>query len=289
MTKCINNVETSICLLVDNGSLNPDATLNLRKIAKALSAKINVAVRPVSLLHSSNIDKNKLENQPAEIFEPLVKKLSLNGVTEFLVIPFFLGPSAAITDYLPKRALHVSQITNQFTIRIGPSIVDPGKSIDLRIAKILEEKVTKIINDHHLIKPKVILVDHGTPSKPVNEVRRIITVQLKSLLIDKITELTQTSMERRAGSQYDFNEPLLKDVLSGIKHSSGDIIVAFLFLSPGNHAGENGDIAQICNEAKNLNSNINLYRTESIGNHEKIISILAERYYQTKKMKPLNL
>jgi sirohydrochlorin ferrochelatase len=54
------------------------------------------------------------------------------------------------------------------------------------------------------------------------------------------------SMERRAGAEYDFCEPLLAGVLRSPRARAARlVIVALLFISPGKHAGPGGDIAEI--------------------------------------------
>ena len=52
-------------------------------------------------------------------------------------------------------------------------------------------------------------------------------------------------MERRDGKQYEFNEPLLENIL-GSGNFIKNVILAMLFISPGRHAGKDGDIDQIC-------------------------------------------
>ena len=47
-------------ILMDNGSLRPDATLGLRQIAQWATELSGLEVKPVSLLHSSKIDSEKL-------------------------------------------------------------------------------------------------------------------------------------------------------------------------------------------------------------------------------------
>jgi len=85
-------------------------------------------------------------------------------------------------------------------------------------------------------------------------------------------------MERRAGPEYDFNEPLLESLLSRDEWSSGTVIVAQLFLVPGRHAGPSGDIAQICASAEEVSSNLHILRTEVLATHPVLVNILADRW-----------
>lgn len=69
-----------LCNLFDNGSLRPEATLNLRVIALRGQAVIGVDVRPVSLLYSSAIAPGVLGGIPAQILEPALRRLLKAGV-----------------------------------------------------------------------------------------------------------------------------------------------------------------------------------------------------------------
>ena len=89
-------------LLVDNGSYEPAATLALRGLALEVSKLIGQEVRPVSTMHSTKIDPALLGGQPAVIFEQAVQQAQLEGIDELVVLPLFIGPSRAITEYLPK-------------------------------------------------------------------------------------------------------------------------------------------------------------------------------------------
>ncbi|MDB6166703.1 MAG: CbiX, partial [Lacunisphaera sp.] len=90
-------------LLVDNGSLEPAATLALRELATRLSSRLGQAVEPVSLLHSSGIDLENLGGQPAEILVPALEQRLARGQNDFVLLPLFFGPSRALTEYLPEN------------------------------------------------------------------------------------------------------------------------------------------------------------------------------------------
>ena len=68
-----------LTLLVDNGSLEPAATLALRKLAANLCARLGQKVEPVSLLHSSAIDPVLLGKVPAKILFPALEQRSCLG------------------------------------------------------------------------------------------------------------------------------------------------------------------------------------------------------------------
>jgi sirohydrochlorin ferrochelatase len=131
----VHNVERPHCFLFDNGSLRPSSTLSLRRTAKALQAQINVPVHAVSLLHSTGVPASELEGEPAELLEPaLVKWLTENPAGQAVVLPFFFGPSAALTEYVPERLDAVRAKFPQSKIRLAHCLVDPAVEADTRIA-----------------------------------------------------------------------------------------------------------------------------------------------------------
>ena len=98
--------------------------LNLRNVAKKLSLKSSKVINPVSLLHSNKISDSKLNNIPADVFEPYVSEKVKNGTNEFLILPLFFGRSAAIYEYLPQRMEDIQQECGQFDLKIAPPLVD---------------------------------------------------------------------------------------------------------------------------------------------------------------------
>jgi len=91
--------------LVDNGSLRPAAWMNLCQVARALSERLGCEVEPASVLHSTRIDPALVPDcwpRPTT-WERATKAALAAGEREFLVLPFFFGPTGAIIDYLPHR------------------------------------------------------------------------------------------------------------------------------------------------------------------------------------------
>ncbi len=274
----INN--EPVCLLMDNGSLKPEATLNLRHIAEQLTALSGHKIRPISLLHSSSIKIDRLNCQKAELFEPTVRSLAQDGVFNFIVIPLFFGPSRALTRYLPDRITHLKKTYPQLKIRIAKHLVDVDEGTDFSMSHILTEGILRVIKNNNLKNPAVILVDHGTPEPAVNKVRIYLTRQLNTSLRGKVREIASASMERRAGDKYSFNDPLLEHLLDEERYCQGDVIIALLFFSPGHHAAANGDIAIICQRAEKKHLELTTYLTGLIGQEKKLIPLLKERLEQ---------
>jgi sirohydrochlorin ferrochelatase len=74
-------------------------------------------------------------------------------------------------------------------------------------------------------------------------------------------------MESPAGAEFAFNRPLLPEALAAPGFSSGDVIVAPLFLSPGRHAGPGGDLARIAREAQARSPSLRCHFTGLVGTH----------------------
>ncbi|WP_163558207.1 CbiX/SirB N-terminal domain-containing protein [Halomonas sp. NO4] len=272
-------------VLVDNGSLRPQATLNLRRLAHALSQATGEAVEAASLLHSFKIPAEKLDGRKAVSLGPLAERYAQQGVTELLILPFFFGPSQALTGYLPKRLGEVQASYPELGVKVALPLVDSQTTVDLRLVRLLADNVRERMAG--LSRPKVVLVDHGSPNPEVTSVRNYLAGQLSVLLADEASCVTFASMERRDGEAYRFNEPLLVDLLASPAMAQGDVILAMLFLSPGRHAGEGGDIAEICQAAMARSPGLNVTATRLVGEHDAIVDILATRLQQALAGEPL--
>jgi sirohydrochlorin ferrochelatase len=261
--------------LVDNGSLRAESVLNLRRIARELSAVSGATVLPASLLHSSKVPAEQLEGEPAVNLERRLRLALEAGERAFTVIPFFFGPTAAITAYLPERLAFRREKHGDFRIRRTPFLAD-GAGAD-RLASILVDRVLEAIGQRGLVRPRVALVDHGSPLPAVTAVRDRMAVKLARALGDEVAEVAGCSMERREGEAYAFNEPLLARLLDRPGWDRGDVVVAMLFLSPGRHAGPGGDVAGICAAAEARHAGLRTHMTGLVGDHPGIIPLLLSR------------
>ncbi len=274
-------------LLVDNGSLRAQATLNLRRLAHALGQATGQEVEAASLLHSYKIPAEELEGRKAVSLGPLAEQLAARGTTELVILPFFFGPSQALTRYLPERLAEVQANYPRLSVKVALPLVESQAVVDLRLAWLLAENVRERMEG--LSQPKVVLVDHGSPIPEVTAVRNYLAGQLSVLLSEEASCVTFASMERRDGEAYRFNEPLLVDLLSSKAMAESDVILAMLFLSPGRHAGEGGDIAEICDQAMAQSPGLRVTTTRLAGEHDAILEILATRLAQGLAGAPLLL
>lgn len=265
-----------VVFLLDNGSLEPAATLRLRELAAALGRATGHAVEPVSLLHSSAVPAEALGGVAAEIFEPAVRRRAEAGRTAIVVVPLFFGPSRALTEYLPERVATVRRALPGVAVRLAAPLFAEE---DERLACILADHVRATAA--RMSRPAagpvpVALVDHGSPLRAVTEVRNALARQLGSLLGDGF-DVRPCSMERREGAEFDFCEPLLSRLLTQADWARGDVVIAMQFLQPGRHAGAGGDVARICRDAEAARAGLRTRLTPLIGEHPRLIEILADR------------
>lgn len=261
-------------LLVDNGSLAPAATLQLRALSRALGKKLNIDVAPVSLLHSTGVSTPALGDVAAEILEPALELRLMQGRTDFIIVPLFFGPSGALTDYMPKRVAHLREKFPDLNVKLAPVLFQKN---DDRLARIIADQIRALLRDD---TRRIALVDHGSPVKAVAEVRDQLAAQLQMLLGEKF-KVAAASMERRKGAEFDFCDPLLADLLRKPEWSEGDVIVAMQFLLPGRHAGASGDVAEICHDAEAASGGkLRAHLTGLVGEHPLLVDILADRWRQ---------
>jgi sirohydrochlorin ferrochelatase len=261
-----------LTLLVDNGSLEPAATLALRKLAARLCARLGQKVEPVSLLHSSAIDPKLLAGTPAKLLVPAMERRLAANRPEFTIIPLFFGPSRALTEYIPEQVARLREKFPQLKVALAPQLFATG---DDRLAKILADHVTAQLGPE---PARVALVDHGSPVAAVAAVRDELARQLAEKLGARAVDVAPCSMERRPEPEYDFCKPLLADLLASPPWNTGRVIVALQFLSAGRHAGPDGDVAKICRAAEAAHATLKTQPTALVGAHPLLVEILADRW-----------
>ena len=266
-----------IVFLVDNGSLRPQATLILRNLADALAERTVLPVEAVSLLHSHKIAADKINGASATIVKRRLRECLAAGQREFIFLPLFLGPSLAVTDYLPQVIDELSGEYPELKVRIASVLA--GDNLDLpdpRLAQILADQIRALQPSPNT---KVALVDHGTPIIEVNRVRNAVGRQLASELDASL--VLPCSMERREGEAYAFNDPLLEKLGEVDHFAGGCLILAMFFLLPGRHAGEGGDVAEICDGLISEGVFEQIQNTPLLGEHPMLLEILEDRLRDT--------
>jgi sirohydrochlorin ferrochelatase len=262
-------------LLADNGSKRADSVINLRRLSEQLSKHSNHPVFPVSLQHADKIPSDALGGKPAEILLTFLHKKLSQGETRFILIPLFFGLSRALTSFVPQQLEKLTAEFGPFTLTMA-DVLHPMPQGEPRIAEILYHQLQ---TSSQADSPRlVILVDHGSPLPKVTEVRHRVAADLRKLLASNVI-LQEATMERRPGSEYDFNGELLNEQLAKIACSGADtsIDIAMLFLSPGRHAGPGGDIETICQQLRVSHPGLKIRISPLLGQHPQIVDILRDR------------
>lgn len=265
-------------LLIDNGSKRAAATLQLRKLAADLSDQVNQTVYPVSLQHANAIDVAELGGEPALMFADFIGQKLEQNEREFIVLPLFFGNSRALTSFIPQKVEELEAQYGQFKLLMAETLY-PLPQGDPRLAEILYDHTMQTIRGLDSEIHHAVLVEHGSPLPEVNKVRRDVAVMLRQMLESQGPYvLEQAVMERRKGDQFDFNGDLLEDwliakALDGVRH----IAVVMLFILPGRHAGEDGDIEIICQNVMERYAGLKIYITPLVSEHSRLLDILQSR------------
>jgi sirohydrochlorin ferrochelatase len=266
-------VSSPSIFLVDNGSLRPQATFALRALAAELSKCAQMPVEPVSLLHSHKIAASELGGAPATIVKRRMRELIAQGQRDFVILPLFLGPSLAITDYLPEVIEDLGQTAQGLQVEIAAPLA--GQDVeqpDPRLAAALVQAIGPLLGPDR--STRVALVDHGTPIQPVSRLRDVVAGQLAARLDRPVQPC---SMERRDGPEYAFNDPLLENLGAVEGFAGGRLVLAMFFLLPGRHAGEGGDVAEICDGLLRDQVFGRIEMTSLLGQHSLLLEILEDR------------
>jgi hypothetical protein len=271
----------TLLVLFDNGSLRPAPALQLRQIADKVGFMLGRAVTAASVLHSDKIPAGELGGQPFPLVEQVARAfMARQPGGEILLVPAFFGPSRAITHHLPGR---LDALSPRPRWRMAPCLVDCANAADEGapfVAAALAGEARRVIAAHNLSAnaAKILLVDHGSPERAVTDVRERLGAQLRALLGAGVAHVGVASMERRGGERYVFNEPLLAGALRAPPFDDGDVVVLLQFLSPGRHAGANGDIAAICEAARAVRPGLRAWRADPIGGSPEIAELLRKRF-----------
>ena len=270
-------------MLLDNGSLRAESTLNLRRIAQGLSEEIGRLVEPVSLLHSGKVPAEELGGARAKTWKRFLELTLAEGASSYVVIPLFFGPSSAFRDYLPQVFEEArSKAGRTASLKVGAPLVDAANPNDDGLARILVDLLSRKLDTLGPLSDriKVLLVDHGSPLRKVALCRDLVGRQMAKLLEGRVSGVTVCSMERREGDEYAFCDPLLGAALEGLlEEGDQDLLLSLMFFSPGRHAGPGGDIEQIVRESRWVRSGRSVRFCPLVGESSSLIELLAKRYW----------
>ena len=200
--------------LVDNGSLGPEAVLNLRTIAHSLAKITDCEVRPMGLMHSHKVEPSALDGIPGESMEAFLQSDEAGSMDQLRVLPFFSRAEFGGHRLVAAKPREVAIEKKGRSFAVLDFLFAPE---DDRLARILADLCLKRFPSAETPPPHLILVDHGTPLPEVNRVREEVGQQLEALMGKRIGGFSTCCMERRPGKEYDFNDPLLENLLRSLR------------------------------------------------------------------------
>lgn len=253
--------------LIDNGSLEPAATRNMRAVAAALAQRTGSPVQAVSWKHSDRIPAAELGGTPAATLAPFIRTFVARGERDFLFVPFFISAQGAIGSALRNDVDDLQRDHGPFSL-----VFSDGLAARNALAPIVAERIRETIARRALRTPAVIVVDHGGPSPASAAVRNQVASQMQALLGAEIGRVEAASLE---GERHRHNHPLLAHALAAPGFDRGDVVIAPLFLSPGRHAGPTGDLAQIADAAARARPALRCHFTALVGTHPGVIDALS--------------
>jgi sirohydrochlorin ferrochelatase len=268
-------------ILVDNGSRRTGAVLNLNRLARQLSEKSGKSIDAVPLQHAHKIPPDAfgdaLDGKAVVTFPEYVEEALKEGVDELIIIPLFFGNSRAISSFIPDTLNALRKVHGNFTWSVA-DVLCPLPQGEPKLARLLYENLGMLAKTSLTKLDFIILVDHGSPSKKVTEVRVKLAGQLSPYLPEQVA-LLQAAMERRDGPEYDFSGPLLEDLLEklAIENKLANIALSMLFISPGKHAGKGGDIAEICDRVMRHHPGLTVTISPLVGDNPLLVDLLLDR------------
>jgi hypothetical protein len=254
--------------LIDNGSLEPASQRNLRRVAAGLAARTGEAVAAVSWKHSDRIPPAAIGGVPAWTLAPWVRAQLAQGERDFVFVPFFVSARGAIGSALEADLHRLAREAGEFSFRLTGSLA--GREA---LAAIVAARVRETAAELGLSRPPVIVVDHGGPARASAELRDRVAADLAAGYDGPVAA---ASMESPGGDGFGFNRPLLAEQLRAPGWDRGAVVIAPLFLSPGRHAGADGDLARIARAAEAERPGLCCHFTGLAGTHPLAVEILAD-------------
>ena len=257
--------------LVDNGSLEAAAHLALRAAAAAIGTQAGVPVEAVSWKHSSRVPADLLGGVPAPTLTPWVRAQVAAGEREFLFVPFFVSPQGAIGSALRADLEMLQGEAGGFDFCFAAGLAAGT------LATVLADRVRSLAATLGLAGPAVV-VDHGGPAAASAAVRDAVAAAVRQALGGSVASVRAASMESPAGPGFAFNRPLLAEALA--EPGLADVLIAPLFLSPGRHAGPEGDLAAIARAAAARAPGLRCHFTGLVGSHPAALDSLSRALTQ---------
>jgi len=301
--------------IVDNGSLQPEATFSLRRIAASVEAEARrkghlVRVEAAAARFADRIPARELGGKPAEVVPGWLKRVgkeSRHG-QKVILLPLLIGPANTLTKSLPEAG---RAAPDGLEISIAPSLVclcpalySLEASGASQVAEMVADSLATISRKERPPGANGGATAQTTASSNSNRSTKHMAAwswcgendfiflcdhgspsqrvtaarEAVRVALEKRLELTIRCccMERRAGPEFDFNGSLLEDALKQLPQGAR-CAVALLFLQEGRHAGPGGDIATIIVDVCKERPDISVVTTKVLAGHPGLIDLLLER------------
>jgi hypothetical protein len=290
--------DSQFCFLFNSGGSGPACVLNLRATARLLGGVLPVPVRAVSSAHwgaaagaaavgeaaggeGRAVHRGGVAGgggRVAALLATVVREWwEENPGGEAVLLPLFFGPSGVLTGEVPARMEAARGAFPRARWRLARWLVGPGEG-GAGVARALAAEARRVMAAEGLARPRVVLVDHGSPRRAVTAVRDLLGAQLGRLLAGEVAGAGVASMGRRPGAGFAFNEPLLAARLRTPPFDAGEVVVLPQFFSPGRHAGPGGDIAAICAAARRERRGLRTWLAGTVGAAPEVVEGLARRF-----------
>lgn len=275
-------------LLVDNGSLRADSFVSLRSIAARVSDLVHLPVLAASARFADRVTLPD-GGKGASLESAARAVLAADGNATFLILPAFFGPSDTLTEFVPTLFAKLTLEYPALRYSVARAAVDVRDKADDRISRAMLDKAVAAGAAAGFAPGTAALAvcDHGSPVPAVGAVRGHVAAQMAALatVAPGIAPVYRTvlpcSMERREGATYDFNAPLLEDLLRTPPFDSGNVILSLLFISPGKHAGDGGDldhiVASAIADASAAGRTLCVAKTALMNETQALVDVLADR------------
>ncbi|NQU39451.1 MAG: hypothetical protein HQ523_05815 [Lentisphaerae bacterium] len=282
----MENVQHTICILVDNGSIRAEAALFTRKLARELGAAAGLTVQATSLAHSDRIDLAELEQCSVPLLTPLLEECGRSAnLQRILVLPLMLATGGAVYRKTQAAVEAAALAFADTTFLLGDGLLSEDETVPGGMVRILADGVRATVHREQLTRPIVVVVDHGSPERAAAEARNEVGSRMAHELNDTVSGVVVASMERRDGEAYDFNEPLLRAALSELAVAGRtDVVLVRLFLQPGRHSGVDGDIDRICEAVIRDHPDLRLHHPARALPTERLIPLLMARLDRLQRM-----
>jgi hypothetical protein len=257
--------------LLDNGSLEPAAHRNLRAVAAAVAARTGLPVEAVSWRHSDRIPPGDLDGAPARALVPWMRAGLREGEREFFLVLFLVSAEGAIATAMRAEIDELRRAEGGFACGFAAGLAPAVEAL----GEISAACVRDAMAARGLRRPSVVVVDHGGPVRASARLRDEVAAAVRTRLGAAAASVAAASLESPDGPDFAFNRPLFADLLGAPDFGAGDVVIAPLFLAPGRHAGDDGDLARIARAAEGRTAGLRCHFAGLVGAHPLTVEILA--------------